>query len=138
MPQELTILGLAAVLALVHIMIAINLKTRQYGTAWNMGARDEALPPLNPVAAPLERARNNYLETLPIAMIALFGVVLAGKANGLTALAGWVWLGARVVYLPLYWAGVPKVRTLVWLVATLALLAVLGVLLFGEKSAPAL
>ncbi|MBO9602010.1 MAG: MAPEG family protein [Novosphingobium sp.] len=138
MPQELTILGLAAVLALAHIMIAINLKTRQYGTAWNMGARDEALPPLNPVAARLERARNNYLETLPIAMIALFGVVLAGKANGLTALAGWVWLGARVVYLPLYWAGVPKVRTLVWLVATLALLAVLGVLLFGEKSAPAL
>ena len=131
MPQELTILALAAFLALAHIMIAINLKTKQYGTAWNMGARDEALPPLNPVAARLERARNNYLETLPIAMIALFGVVLAGKTSDITAIAGWVWLGARVVYLPLYWAGVPKVRTLVWLVATLALLVVLGVLLFG-------
>jgi uncharacterized MAPEG superfamily protein len=131
MPQELTILALAAVLALAHIMIAINLKTKQYGTAWNMGARDEALPPLNPVAGRMERARNNYLETLPIAVIALFGVVLAGKANELSAVAGWVWLGARVVYLPLYWAGVPKVRTLVWLVATLALLVVLGVLLFG-------
>ena len=131
MPQELTILALAALLALAHIMIAINLKTRQYGTAWNMGARDEALPPLNPVAARLERARNNYLETLPVAVIALFGVVLAGKANELSVIAGWVWLGARVVYLPLYWAGVPKVRTLVWLVATLALLVVLGVLLFG-------
>lgn len=131
MPQELTILALAAMLALAHIMIAINLKTKQYGTAWNMGARDEALPPLNPVAGRMERARNNYLETLPIAVIALFGVVLAGKANELSAIAGWVWLGARVVYLPLYWAGVPKVRTLVWLVATLALLVVLGVLLFG-------
>ena len=82
-------------------------------------------------AARLERARNNYLETLPVAVIALFGVVLAGKTSNLTAIAGWVWLGARVVYLPLYWAGVPKVRTLVWLVATLALLVVLGVLLFG-------
>ncbi|WEK45883.1 MAG: MAPEG family protein [Candidatus Andeanibacterium colombiense] len=131
MPQELTILALAAVLAVAHIMIAINLKTRQYGTAWNMGARDEALPPLNPVAARLERARNNYLETLPVAVIALFGVVLAGKANELTAIAGWAWLGARVVYLPLYWTGVPKVRTLIWLVAMLALLVVLGVLLFG-------
>jgi uncharacterized MAPEG superfamily protein len=131
MPQELTILALAALLALAHIMIAINLKTKQYGTAWNMGARDEVLPPLNPVAARMERARNNYLETLPIAMIALFGVVLAGKTSELSAIAGWVWLGARVVYLPLYWAGVPKVRTLVWLAATLALLAVLGVLLFG-------
>jgi uncharacterized MAPEG superfamily protein len=131
MQQELTILALAAVLALAHIMIAINLKTKQYGTAWNMGARDEALPPLNAVAARLERARNNYLETLPVAVIALFGVVLAGKASEVTAIAGWVWLGARVVYLPLYWAGVPKVRTYVWLVATLALLVLLGVLLFG-------
>jgi uncharacterized MAPEG superfamily protein len=131
MPQELTILALAAMLALAHIMIAINLKTKQYGTAWNMGARDEALPPLNAVAARLERARNNYLETLPVAVIALFGVVLAGKASEVTAIAGSVWLGARVVYLPLYWAGVPKVRTYVWLVATLALLVLLGVLLFG-------
>lgn len=133
MPQELTILALGAVLALVHIMVAINLKTKQYGTAWNMGARDETLPPLNAVAARLERARNNYLETLPIAVIALFGVVLAGKTSNVTAIAGWVWLGARVVYLPLYWTGVPKVRTLVWLVATLALLVVLGVLLLGES-----
>jgi uncharacterized MAPEG superfamily protein len=131
MPQELTILALAAVLALTHIMIAINLKTKQYGTAWNMGARDEALPPLNAVAARLERARNNYLETLPVAAIALFGAILAGKTSEVTAIAGWVWLGARVVYLPLYWAGVPKVRTYVWLVATLALLVLLGVLLFG-------
>lgn len=131
MPQELTILVLAAVLALAHIMAAINLKTRQYGTAWNMGARDEALPPLNPVAARLERARDNYLETLPIALIGLFGVVLAGKASELTAIAGWVWLGARVVYLPLYWAGVPKIRTYVWGVALIALLVLLGVLLFG-------
>ena len=71
MPQELTILGLAAVMALVHIMVAINLKTRQYGTAWNMGARDETLAPLNPVAGRLARAQANYLETLPIAVIAL-------------------------------------------------------------------
>ncbi len=79
----------------------------------------------------LERARDNYLETLPIAVIALLGVLLAGKANEATAIAGWVWLGARVVYLPLYWTGVPKVRTYVWTVALLALLVLLGVLLFG-------
>ena len=131
MPVELTILALAAVLLLAHIMIAINLKTKQYGVAWNMGARDEALPPLNAIAGRLERARDNYMETLPVAVIALFGVVLAGKTSQVTAIAGWTWLGARVVYLPLYWAGIPKVRTLVWMVATIALLAVLGVLAFG-------
>jgi len=131
MAVALLVLALAAVLLLAHIMLAIRLKTRQYGAEWNMGARDEALPPLGPVAARLERARDNYLETLPIAVIALFGVVVAGKTSEITAIAAWIWLGARAVYLPLYWAGVPKVRTLVWGVALLALLVLLGVLVFG-------
>ena len=131
MPAELTVLALSGLLLLAHIFAAIHVKTKQYGVDWNMGARDEDLPPLNPLAARLERARDNYLETLPLAIIALGGVVLAGKASELTAIAAWVWLGARVVYLPLYGAGVPKVRTYVWGAALLALITVLGVLLLG-------
>lgn len=131
MPAELTVLALSGVLLLAHVFAAIHVKTRQYGVDWNMGARDEDLPPLNPFAARLERARDNFLETLPLAIIALGGVVVAGKASELTAMAAWVWLGARVVYLPLYGAGVPKVRTYVWAIALLALLYVLGVLLLG-------
>lgn len=131
MQTEITILALAALLLLVHIMAAIRIKTQQYGTQWNMGARDEALPPLNPVAARLERARDNFLETLPIAIIALLGIALTGKSSVVTVAAGWIWLGARVVYLPLYWKGVPKLRTYVWGVALAALLVLLGVLLLG-------
>ncbi|HZF46591.1 MAG TPA: MAPEG family protein [Sphingomonadaceae bacterium] len=131
MHSEFTILTLAALLLLVHIMAAIRIKTQQYGVEWNMGARDEALPPLNPVAARLERARDNFLETLPIAIIALMGVALTGKSSTLTMAAGWIWLGARIVYLPLYWKGVPKIRTYVWGVALAALLVLLGVLLLG-------
>ena len=48
-----------------------------------------------------------------------------------TALAAQVYFWARVVYLPLYGAGVPKVRTLVWAIGTLAIVTVLGVSLFG-------
>lgn len=131
MHSEFTILALAALLLLVHIMAAIRIKTQQYGVEWNMGARDEALPPLNPLAARLERARDNFMETLPIAIIALMGVALTGKSSTLTVAAGWIWLGARAVYLPLYWKGVPKVRTYVWGVALAALLVLLGVLLLG-------
>lgn len=131
MATEILILALAGLLLLAHIMAAIRLKTQQYGVDWNTGARDGDLPPLNPVAARLERARDNFMETLPIAVIGLFGVVLADKANMITAAAGWVWLAARVIYLPLYWTGVPKVRTLVWGVSLLALLTVLGVLVLG-------
>ena len=131
MPTELLVLGFGAVLLLMHVLLAGHYRTRQYGTAWNTGARDEAMPPLDPVPARLLRAQANYLETFPIAIVALVGVVLADKASGLTAGAAWIWLGARVLYLPLYGAGVPKVRTLVWAVATLAIVTVLAVLLFG-------
>jgi len=131
MRAELTVLALGAVLLLVHVLLAGRYRTRQYGTAWNMGARDEDLPPLNPVAGRLVRAQGNFQETFPIAIVALLGVVVTGKTSELTAIAAWVWLGARLIYLPLYWAGVPKWRTLVWVVGTLALLVVLGVLLLG-------
>jgi uncharacterized MAPEG superfamily protein len=131
MRPELNILAWAAVLLLVHIFSAVILKTRQYGADWNMGARDVAMPPLDPVPARLERARDNFLETLPIAVIALLSVVIAGRASGSTALGGWVWLGARVIYLTLYWGGVPKVRSLVFLVSLVGLGMVLQPLLLG-------
>jgi uncharacterized MAPEG superfamily protein len=131
MPVELRILALGAVLLLVHIIAAVQVKTRQYGRKWNVGARDEALPPLNPLAGRLARAEANFTETFPIAIVALIGVVLAGRTSGLTALGGWIWLGARVVYLPLYAAGVPVVRTLVWTVSVIGLAMVLWPLVFG-------
>ncbi|MGX7896853.1 MAPEG family protein [Tsuneonella sp. HG222] len=130
MQPEILILALAAVLLVVHVQVAIRAKTKQYGVEWNMGARDADMPPPDPVVGRLERARDNFLETLPLAIIALFGVVLAGKTSTATAAAGWIWLGARVIYLPLYWTGVPKVRTFVWLAGTVAILLVLGILLW--------
>ena len=131
MPTELTILAWGAVLLFVHIFAAIQAKTRQYGAKWNMGARDEALPPPSPVVGRLERARDNFLETLPIAIIALLGVVVAGKTSEMTALGGWLWLGARVVYLPLYGFGVPKVRTLVWMASIVGLILAIKPLWVG-------
>ena len=131
MPTELLVLGLGAVLLLVHVLLAGHHRTRQYGTAWNMGARDEAMPPLDPVPARLLRAQANYLETFPVVIVALVGVVLADRTSELTTWAALIWLGARLVYLPLYWAGVPKVRTLVWAIGMLSILTVLGALLFG-------
>ena len=131
MTSELTVLALAGVLMVVHIFAATHYKTKQYGAEWNMGARDADMPPLNDIAGRLDRARGNFLETLPLAIIGLLGVTLAGKASDLTAIAAWTWLAARLVYLPLYWAGIPKVRTLIWGVSLLALLVPIGAMLFA-------
>ena len=129
MPVELTIIAWSMILLLVHIFAAGHFKTKQYGPKWNMGARDEELPPLNPVAGRLVRAQANFLETLPIAIVALIGAVVAGRASEWTATGGWIWLGARVVYLPLYGAGVPVVRTIVFLASLVGLLIALWPLL---------
>src|SRR3954467_5345444 len=130
MPIELKILALGALLLFVHIFTATRFKTAQYGRHWNVGARDETLPPANPITGRLMRAQANFEETFPIAIVALLGVVVAGRTSQLTALGGWIWLGARVVYLPLYAAGIPVVRTVVWAVSTAGLVMVISPLLF--------
>lgn len=131
MPIELRILAFGALLLLVHIFAAVHLKTRQYGPKWNTGPRDEAVPPLNAVAGRLARAQANFLETFPIAIVALLGVVVANRTSATTAVGGWIWLGARVVYLPLYAAGVPVVRTLAFTVSIVGLVLVLWPLVLG-------
>ena len=131
MPVELKILALGAVLLFVHIFTATRFKTAQYGRKWNISARDEALPEPSPMTGRMMRAQANFLETFPIAIVALLGVVIAGKTSPMTALGGWIWLGARVVYLPVYAAGVPVIRTIVWTIGMVGLVMVLWPLLVG-------
>ena len=131
MPVELRIAAFGGLLLFVHIFVATRFKTAQYGRKWNISARDEALLPLEPVAGRLVRAEANFLETFPIAIVALLGVVIAERTSEWTAIGGWIWLGARVVYLPLYWAGVPGVRTLVWTISMVGLAIVIWPLLAG-------
>jgi uncharacterized MAPEG superfamily protein len=131
MPVELKILALGAVLLFVHIFVATRFKTAQYGRKWNVGARDETLTEPNPVSGRMMRAQANFEETFPIAIVALLGVVIAGKTSQWTALGGWIWLGARAVYLPLYWAGIPVIRTVVWTIALVGLGMVIKPLLVG-------
>lgn len=129
MAVELFVLAWSMVLLLIHIFAAAHVKTKQYGTNWNMGARDETLPPLNAVAGRLARAQANFQETLPIAIVALIGVVVAGRSSEMTMLGAHIWLGARILYLPVYALGIPKIRSLIFLVSLVGLGMVLWPLL---------
>lgn len=131
MAVEIKILVLGALLLFVHIFTATRFKTAQYGRKWNVGARDEDLPPPNAMTGRTMRAQANFQETFPIAIVALLGVVLANKTSASTALGGWIWLGARAVYLPLYAAGIPVIRTIVFVVSIVGLAIVLNPLLLG-------
>ena len=131
MAIELKILALGALLLFIHIFTATRFKTAQYGRSWNVGARDETLPAADVMTGRTMRAQANFQETFPIAIVALLGVVLANKTSPTTALGGWIWLGARVVYLPLYVAGIRVVRTIVWTVSIIGLALVIWPLLAG-------
>ena len=131
MPVEIRIAAYGALLLFVHIFIATRYKTGQYGRAWNVGARDEELPPANVMTGRTARAQANFAETFPIAIVALLGVAIAERTTASTALGGWIWLGARLVYLPLYMTGIKVVRTLVYTVSIVGLAMVIWPLLAG-------
>ncbi|HEY0302438.1 MAG TPA: MAPEG family protein [Rhizomicrobium sp.] len=127
---ELTMLALAVVLGLFQLMIAARSGNSQRGLAWNVGARDAPPPPVGKVAGRLERASRNFMETFAFFAVAIVLCALAGRHNWATVWGAQVYLAARIVYLPLYAFGVPGVRTLVWLIATLAIILLLVALLF--------
>ena len=122
MTTELTLLAWTLVLALAQILIAASLRTKETGLSFNISARDtDALPP-GRLTARLQRAQANLFETLPLFAAA---VLIAHSANihtGTTVLGCWLYLGARVLYVPLYAFGVPLLRTLVWCVSVWGLI----------------
>jgi uncharacterized MAPEG superfamily protein len=125
MTDELSALAWGCIWGIVHIFVAVRFKTRQYGTKWNVGARDEALPTLDPVAGRLARAQANFFETFPIFAAAVLIVAAADLEGRWTAVGAWLWLAARIVYLPLYAFGVPVARTLAFLVSLVGIALVL-------------
>lgn len=122
MNVELHVLVWSVVLGFVHIVAASHSASLQRGYRWTASSRDEPLPPLQGVAGRLQRALNNYLETFPFFAALVLVAQLVGVHSPLTEWGAFLYIGARVVYLPLYAVGVPLVRSLVWNVAALGML----------------
>lgn len=128
MTAEFLMLALSVVLGLVHVFATSIAKTHQYGAQWNVSARDADMPPLQTIGGRLARAEKNFLETFPLFAAV---VLMADALNRHGALAIWgsqLYFYARVLYLPVYVAGIPVLRTLVWSVATLGIVMVFAAL----------
>ena len=109
---ELQMLAWAVVLGLVQLVVAASLSTQQRGLMWNAGPRDGEPKPLTGVAARMDRAFKNFLETFPFFAVAVLAVLVTGRSNGDTAMGAQLYFWARVAYVPLYAAGIPFLRTL--------------------------
>lgn len=129
MPPELMWLGWSIVLGLVYVLSAAALGTWQRGLKWNVGNRDGDPKPLTGMAARAARANRNFLETFAFFAAAVLAVVLAHKSSTWSALGAQVYFWARVIYLPVYVAGIPYLRTLVWAASLWGILQLLEALL---------
>ncbi len=129
MTIELTLLAWTLVLALVQIFLAAIFRTREYGSKWNAGPRDEPMPPPGKLTGRLERAQRNLFETLPLFAAAVLIAHVAGREGRLTALGAELYFLARLVYLPLYAFGVAYARSLAFIVSLAGLLMILAAVL---------
>lgn len=117
MTTELTMAAWTLLLAFAQIMAFDVARTKQYGSKWNVGARDGQMPPLSPGAERLKRAQDNLFETLPLFLGAVLIAHVADRSSPNTALGAQLYFWARVAYVPLYAFGIPVVRSLAWLVS---------------------
>lgn len=122
MSTELTVFVLTVLLALIHIFVESAVKTSVYGVGASVGPRDSMPEADSVLVGRAVRAKNNMLETLPLALGLLLLVHITGESTAMTAAGAWIYLLARVVYLPLYLMGVPWLRTVVWSAALVGLI----------------
>lgn len=129
MTIELQILAWTIALGLAHLLVDAALVTAQRGLRWNASARDGEAKPLTGVAARVNRAWRNFLETFPFFASAALAVAFLQRGDGDTALGAQLYFWARVAYVPVYAAGIPYLRSAIWAVSFWGILQLLWALL---------
>jgi uncharacterized MAPEG superfamily protein len=130
--SELLALTLAALLQFALFAVVAVRANFELGAAWFLSPRDrEPDRPLSQGTARLKRAYLNQLEWIVPFAIGVTVVTLAGRESWFTAACAWVFLGARIAYVPAYLYGWAPGRSLIWTAGFLATLGLLLAALFG-------
>jgi uncharacterized MAPEG superfamily protein len=132
MTLDLTLVAYACALTWVMVFSTAFIRARAWtpaGMAVAFGNRDRP-----PVAQPAwlersERAAKNMLESLPL-FIGLVAVAhLGGRTGPRVELGAQLFFWARAAYWPIYLAGIPVVRTMIWWVSIAGLAIIFSALL---------
>ena len=122
---EIQMLCWSVVLGLVQLVIATALATKDQGLPYNLSPRDPPPPPVTTLAARFQRAFSNFRETFVYFAVAVLVVTLTAKNNSSSALGAQIYFWARLIYVPVYAAGIPVLRTIVWAASIAGLVMVL-------------
>jgi uncharacterized MAPEG superfamily protein len=119
----LTYLVLSTALTWLLLIGASLAKTRGWtaaGLRVAFGNRENVQADATSVVGRLERASRNMAENLPLFTAVVAAAYLSGARDETTVGAA-TFFWARVVYVPLYLAGIPYLRTAVWAVSVAAM-----------------
>jgi len=120
MTPELTALALAGLLQAVQYVLMAVPANLELGVRKTLSPRDPArlgqpLPEqLSPRTGRLYRALNNHFEGLILFTLAVVVVTLSDRSTALTQACAWIYLIARVLYVPAYAYGLSPWRSLIW------------------------
>jgi uncharacterized MAPEG superfamily protein len=121
---ELAALAAIALLQVIMIVIAQRALTADIGVEGNTGPRDGAMA-LSVRSLRLRRAVDNHVENIGLFIIACVVVTLSGQADRFTGLCAWIYVAARLLYLPAYAFGWTPWRSVIWMIGLAATLAML-------------
>lgn len=113
MSVELTALTLAALLQMAQFGLYAIAGNLQLGMRMALSPRDDQVE-LTGRAGRLHRAMNNHFEGLILFTIAVLVVTLGAQSTPTTQTAAWIYLGARLLYVPAYVFGWVPWRSLIW------------------------
>lgn len=125
MNSELELLVWSVVLGLVQIALVATGMLLRNGPGWVVGARDVAGAAPTGVAARLDRARANFLETFPLFVAAVLAAHWVAPGSTLTVLGAQLYFWARLAYVPLYAAGIPWLRSMAWSISLAGIVVLL-------------
>ena len=125
MTADLWALVAAMLLAVVQLTLSSVLTLRQLGGAWVAGARDEPRE-VTGVSGRLVRAHRNLLEIFPQFVAALFLVHAAHAAGSMSTIGAWLFVIARLLYVPAYAFGPVGARPICWLAAQVAIFVIVA------------
>ena len=129
MTPELTVLALVGLLQGLQFAAFSIAANRQVGPKVAMGPRDHP-PELTGIAGRLQRALNNHFEGLILFTLAVTTVTLSSQSTGLTATCAWIYLLARILYVPAYILGWVPWRSAIWAVGFAATMTMILASLF--------
>jgi len=123
MKPELVWLLWAVALTFAQMLIAVSGATLQVGLPALAGNR-EGLPPFTGWTGRAYRAHHNMLESLVLFAALVLVAVVTDKTNATTLLGAQLFFWARLAYAGVYLAGLPWLRTGVWLVSVAGLILI--------------